>query len=149
MAQVWEKITPEEREEIVVSRNGSVEHRQRVVEHTRLARRQAASMIGQAIWLLFAILEGLILLRVVLKFIAANPSNPFAALIYGFTDLFLWPFYGLTATPSYGGVVLEIPSLIALIVYALLGWVLVKFVWLILYRPAPAAEVETYDEDIR
>jgi hypothetical protein len=81
-------------------------------------------------------LEALIGLRVVLKLIAANPSNPFAAMIYAFTDLFLWPFSGLTMAPSYNGMVLEIPAMIAIFVYALVGWLLVRLVWLLFYNPA-------------
>ena len=53
----------------------------------------------QVVWLLFGILEALIAIRILLKLIAANPNSPIAALIYGFTDLFLFPFAGLTATP--------------------------------------------------
>jgi hypothetical protein len=148
MARVWNKETPEEREKVVVTQNAGLKHRERIVENTGLARRQTASMISQVIWLLFGILEGLIILRIVFKFIAANPSNPFASLVYGITDLFLWPFYGLIGTPSYGGMALEISSFIALIVYALISWLLVKIVWLI-FRPAPTEVIETYDEEIR
>ena len=67
--------------------------------------------------LFFGILEGLIALRILLKLIAANPNSPFAAMLYRFTDIFLFPFAGLTATPSAGGMVLEISSFIALAVY--------------------------------
>ena len=70
----------------------------------------------QLVWLLFGMLETLIALRIVLKLIAANPDSPIAALIYSFTDLFLAPFAGLTATPTAGGMVLELSSFIALII---------------------------------
>ena len=49
----------------------------------------------QLVWLLFGILEALIALRIGLKLIGANPASPVAAFLYGFTDLFLWPFAGL------------------------------------------------------
>jgi hypothetical protein len=149
MAQVWKKETPEEREEVVVTRSGHTMHQERFVEHTGLARREAAYSITQLLWLLFGILEGLIVLRFLLKLIAANPANPFADLVYQVTDIFLWPFYGLTETPSVDGIVLEIPSVIALIVYAFISWVLVKIVWLLLYRSPSTHVVETYDEDVR
>src|SRR5260370_41604935 len=76
----------------------------------------------QLIWLLLGLLEALFALRVVLKLIAANAASPFAALLYNFTGLFLLPFAGLTATPAAGGMVLEISTIIARIVYAFLGW---------------------------
>lgn len=91
--------------------------------------------ITYIIWLVFGILESLILLRVGLKLIAANPASPFAALIYNLTDIFLFPFVGLTSTPASGGMVLEISSIIAIFVYALLAWALERIVWIIFYRP--------------
>ncbi len=149
MAQVWKSESPEEREQVVVSRRGNVVHRERVIERPGQERREAAYLISQLIWLAFGILEGLIVLRIGLKLIAANPANPFASLVFGISDVFLWPFFGLTGTPAYGGYVLEISSIIALIVYALAAWVLVKIVWLLLYRAPSTPVVETYDEEIR
>ncbi|RJP51024.1 MAG: YggT family protein [Anaerolineaceae bacterium] len=89
----------------------------------------------QLIWLFLGILEGLIALRIGLKLIAANPDSPIVALIYGFTNLFLWPFAGMTATPSAGGMVLELSSFFAMAVYALIAWVIERIVWVIFYRP--------------
>jgi len=89
----------------------------------------------QLVWLFFGILEALIALRIGLKLIGANAASPIAAFIYGVTSLFLAPFAGLTGTPSAGGMVLEISSVIALLVYALIAWALVKIVQVIFYRP--------------
>jgi hypothetical protein len=93
----------------------------------------------QLIWLGLGLLEGLIALRIFLKLIGANAANSFAGLLYSFTDLFLLPFVGLTGTPAAGGMVLEISSVIAMIVYALLAWVLERLVWVLFYRPRTAA----------
>jgi hypothetical protein len=89
----------------------------------------------QLVWLLFGILEALIALRIGLKLIGANPDSPIAVFIYGFTSLFLAPFAGLTGTPSAGGMVLEISSVIAMLVYALIAWALERTIWVIFYRP--------------
>ena len=89
----------------------------------------------QLIWLLFGILEALIALRIGLKLIGANPDSPIVALIYGFTYLFLFPFEGMTATPSAGGMVLELSSMFAMVIYALIAWVVERIVWVIFYRP--------------
>ncbi len=148
MPEVYSNETPDEEEKIVVDQTGGVEHRERVVQDTAGASRMAAYRISQVIWLLFGILDGLIALRIILKFIAANPANPFAYFIYSFTEIFLWPFNGLTLTPSFGGMVLEISSLIAMIIYWLIAWVLVKIVWLALYRNSTTV-VQTYDSDRR
>ena len=89
----------------------------------------------QLVWLVFGMLEGLIALRIVLKLIAANPASPIAALIYGFTDFFLFPFAGLTATPAVGNMVLELSSIFAMVIYALIAWAVERVVWLVFYRP--------------
>ncbi len=98
--------------------------------------------LTQLVWLFFGILETLIAMRILLKLIAANPNSPIAALIYMFTDLFLFPFAGLTATPSAGGMVLELSSLFAMVIYALVAWAIERTIWVIFYRPrGPVVEV--------
>ena len=91
--------------------------------------------LTQLVWLLFGILEALIGLRVLLKLIAANPNSPFAALVYNASSLFVWPFAGLTRTPAAEGMVLDIPSIIAMFVYALVAWAIVRLIWIVLDRP--------------
>jgi hypothetical protein len=90
----------------------------------------------QLIWLLFGILEALIALRVGLKLIGANPDSPIVAMIYGFTALFLLPFTNLIGTPTVGNIVLELSSLFAMLIYALIAWAIERTVWLIFYRPS-------------
>ena len=89
----------------------------------------------QLIWLLLAILETLIALRIGLKLIVANPANPMVAFLYGFTYLFLFPFAGMIASPSSGSIVLELSSVFAMLVYALIAWAVQRIVWLLFYRP--------------
>jgi hypothetical protein len=89
----------------------------------------------QLIWLLLGILEGLIAIRIGLMLIGANPNSPIVALIYGFTGLFLFPFIGLIASPTAGNLVLELSSLFAMLIYALLAWAAERIVWLVFYRP--------------
>ena len=89
----------------------------------------------QLVWLFFGILEALIALRIGLKLIGANPDSPIVALIYGFTYLFLFPFEGMTVAPSAGGMVLEISSMFAMLIYGLIAWAIERTVWVIFYRP--------------
>jgi uncharacterized protein YggT (Ycf19 family) len=107
----------------------------------------------QWIWLVLGIVESLIAMRVVLKIIAANPGSPFAAFIYNLSAVFLYPFAGLVGTPATGGMVLEISSIIAMMVYALLAWGIERTVWVIFYRPrgslvgvTQTTTSENYDE---
>ena len=133
-------------EKVHVQQQSGYERQTKVVEDHNAQRRLTVSRIASLTWLFFGILLASIGLRVVLKLIAANPDNPFAGLVYAFTDLFLLPFSGLTITPSAQGMVLEIPAIIAMFVYALIGWVLVRLVWLVLYHPA-ARSVRTVERE--
>jgi hypothetical protein len=90
----------------------------------------------QLIWLLFGILEAVIALRIGLKLIGANPDSSIVALIYGFTHLFLFPFAGLVSSPTAGNMVLELSSMFAMLIYALIAWAVERTVWLIFYRPS-------------
>lgn len=86
------------------------------------------------IQLAFVILNGLIALRFLLKLMAANPANPFAQLIYFLTTPFLWPFQGITFTPTLGGIEIEFFSLIAIAVYSLIAWIITQLIWLLFSR---------------
>jgi len=90
---------------------------------------------SQLIWLVFGILEALIILRIGLKLIGANPESPIVTLIYGITGLFLIPFVGIVGSPTSGNMVLETSSMFALGVYALIAIAFERLVWLIFYRP--------------
>ncbi len=94
-------------------------------------RRLAAQRIVQLVYWIFGLIEGLILIRFVLKALGANPSAGFAQFIYGITAPLVAPFYGLFGNPSAQGSVLELHSIVALIVYALLAWLIAKLVWIL------------------
>lgn len=89
----------------------------------------------QVIWLLLGILESAIALRFMFKLIGVNAANPFATLLYAVTDLFVAPFASLTGAPAAGGMILEISSLIAMIVYLLIAWAIERIVYVLFYRP--------------
>lgn len=98
-------------------------------------QRIATFKATQMIWLLLGLLEAAIALRVLFKLIAVNASNPFAAFLYKVTDLFVAPFASLVGAPKAGGMVLEISSLIAMIVYLFIAWALERIVYVLFYRP--------------
>lgn len=97
--------------------------------------RVATFKARELIWLLFGVLEGLLALRFIFKLIAANPGNTFASFLYALTGFFLAPFTSLTSAPSAGGMVFEFSTLIAMVVYALVGWALERLVYVLFYRP--------------
>jgi hypothetical protein len=75
------------------------------------------------VWYLVGLIEALLALRVVLSILGANRGNAFAELIYGVTYPLVSPFFGLFGyTFEYGVARLEIETLVAMAVYALVGW---------------------------
>jgi hypothetical protein len=95
------------------------------------ARRRSSYRLVQGIWLLFGIVEGLLAVRFVLKLLGANESAGFASFIYAATGPFLAPFNNLFGTPASGGMVLEMNTIVAIIVYMLMAWLIAKVVWLL------------------
>ncbi len=133
-------------EKIRVNENGGFEYREQVVEDPIAAYRATLSKITNFVWLVFGMLESLLFLRLFLKLIAANPANPFANFIYSTSGLFLWPFTGLTANPAIGGQVLEVNTLIAMIVYTLIGWAVVGLISVV-FSPTPHGRVSIYERN--
>lgn len=88
--------------------------------------------IEQIVWLLFGILASLLALRFVLVLLAANQSNGFANLIYSATYPFVAPFFGLFGSRfQYGVTRVEVETLVAIAVYALVTWAIVKLIRII------------------
>jgi len=96
-----------------------------------------ASRVSQVVWTIIGLIEALIAFRFILKLIGANAGNGFVNFIYGFSDFFVKPFLGIVSDPTSGKSILEINSLIAMLVYLVLGWVVIRLVWLIYDVTAP------------
>ena len=135
-------------EETVVQRDPTVQAQRQVVEDSGATGRVLVARIAALIWVLFGVLDALIALRILLKLIAANPGSGFADFVYKLTGVFLAPFSGLVASPVIGNGVFEISSIIALFVYALLAWVIVRVFRLIFTPPRTSRSVTTYRRDL-
>ncbi|HUS15306.1 MAG TPA: hypothetical protein VM536_09850 [Chloroflexia bacterium] len=111
----------------------------RVVAHTSSAavvdpaaeRAAGVDWISRLVWFLVGLLEVLLALRFVLLLTGADPNVGFAQLIYGVTGPFVAPFAGLFGAPlTYEGAATTgrfAPEiLVAMVVYALIGWALAK-----------------------
>ena len=133
----------EQRERVVTDQAG-LAHRERTVQDVAGEHRQKILKVSQVIWLFVGTVEVLIGLRVLLKLIGANPANDFAGFVYNSAGVFLAPFLDLTGSPSSGSIVLEIPSLIAMLVHALVGWGVVRWI-LPLFDRQTTRSTSTYD----
>jgi YggT family protein len=112
-------------------------------------RRMMAWRFTQAIWLVFGVIEGLLAIRFALRALGANASAGFAEFVYGITAPFVAPFVGLFGNPSSSGSVLELNTIVAMIAYALLGWLLAKIVWLVVGEERSAVTTRSTSVDTR
>ncbi len=86
------------------------------------------------IYLFFGVINAMLLIRIVLKMLAANPLSGFASFVYSITGIFLAPFRNLLPAVTSGRAVLEVSAVVAIIVYALIGWGLARLVAIMMSR---------------
>lgn len=83
-------------------------------------------IIGRIIWLLGAIVIGLLLLRFFFILFGASPLNDFVRFVYDITKPLVSPFFGLFNYNYVAGkAVVEVPCLVAIVVYTLIASMLV------------------------
>ncbi len=101
---------------------------------TSAERQPAGSAIARAaqiVYLILGIGEALMIARVALKLLAANADVGFVRFVYGVSAPLVAPFQGIFATPTSQSNVLELSSLVAIVVYAVIAWALVRVVLII------------------
>lgn len=91
------------------------------------------------IYLVFGVIDGLLVIRLVLKLLGANPDAAFTRWTYGVTDVLLAPFRNLLPTIGNTQSQLEMSVVVAILVYALIGWVLARLLAIIFSRNVTVA----------
>lgn len=90
------------------------------------------STVGNVVWYIVGLIEVLLAFRFALKLLGANPSSGFVDFIYNVTGILTAPFdsiFGVTTAPAGDvGSVFEPSILVAAVVYALIGWGIVKLI---------------------
>lgn len=84
----------------------------------------------------FVLVEGLIVIRILLKALGGNPFNPFVNFIYSLTYPFVFPFLSAFnwQTASTGLGIFEFGSLLAIVFYILLNYAIVRLLIIITSR---------------
>lgn len=85
--------------------------------------RSRTSSITRAVYWLLGLLEGLLAFRLILKLLGASTSSSFVAFVYNVSRIFVASFAGIFKPVESG---LETSTLVAIVVYALVGWGLAK-----------------------
>lgn len=84
------------------------------------------------VYYILGVLEVLLAFRLIFKLLGANPQSPFVSVIYSVSEAFLIPFNGIFRSAVTKGIeaqaVLEPTTIIAMIVYAIIAWGIVKLI---------------------
>lgn len=80
----------------------------------------------QIVWYILGIIEALLLIRFILRLLDANSSAGFTQFIYSISGALDAPFLAVLPANSISGSVLEWSTLLAMIVYWLIAWAIVK-----------------------
>jgi len=94
----------------------------------------------QVIWYILGIIEVLLMFRIILKVLGANPNSGFTYLIYTLSAPFAVPFQGILQISYEEGHIFEWTTLMAMAVYAILAFGLIQLFQLV--KPTTPEEVE-------
>jgi uncharacterized membrane protein len=141
-----DEVAVDRREETVTTQQPGYAATQQVVRDVAAERRLGQYQVARIVYTILGVLQILLGLRFALKLIAADPNAGFAAFIYGITAPFVAPFAGLVANWSTGAMVFEVTTLIAMAVYALFFWVVLRIIPLLLDRPSARSVTRSTSE---
>lgn len=94
----------------------------------------------QIVWYVLAVLEILLALRFLLKLFAANPQAGFTQFIYVITGFFAAPFFIVFKVSQVQGSIFEWSTLLAMAVYLLIAFMIVKAI--IMIKPVSTKEAD-------
>ena len=135
------------RDETVTTQQPGYAATEQVTRDVAAERRLGFYQVTRIIYTILGILEILLGLRFALKLIAANAASGFAVFIYGITSPFVAPFRALVGTPTAGRTVFETTTLIAMAVYWLLTWVIVRVLQVAADRPSARTVTRSVREE--
>ena len=91
--------------------------------------------IASLIYFVSGVIEIILAFRFVFKLTGANPGSTFVSMIYNISRVLIQPFSGIFPTAVTTGLevkaVFEPTSLVALLVYAVLTWGIIKLVYIL------------------
>jgi hypothetical protein len=80
----------------------------------------------QVVWYIVGLLEALLAFRFVLKLLGANPVAGFTSFIYSLSQPFAAPFLNVFRISRVEGSIFEWTTLLAMLVYWLIAWAIIK-----------------------
>lgn len=96
----------------------------------------------QVVWYILGVLEVLLAFRFVLKLLGANPGAGFSSFIYSVTYPFIAPFSSVFGASSAGGSIFEWTTLLAMVVYWMVAFAILKVLTMSKAVTTPEAAVK-------
>ena len=125
--------------------NGNlVQREEQVYEDTYTARYNTLDRVARIVQFIFGLLLVLLALRFLFRIINAGTGNGLVNFIYNITAPFVGPFNGIFNDQAISNAsVVEISTLIAIGIYALLAWGVVKMLYVFFAPDRSTREVHT------
>src|SRR3989344_4460118 len=101
----------------------------------------------QIVWYILGLVEVLLAFRFVLKLLGANPDAGFSAFIYGVTYVFAAPFLSVFRITQVAGSVVEWTTLLAMAVYWIVAFGIIKLFLMGKTVSTPEAAVKLNDQE--
>jgi len=101
----------------------------------------------QIVWYVLGFIEVLLMFRFVLKLLAANSGAGFTKLIYGVTHIFAAPFISVFRMTYVEGSVFEWTTLLAMLVYFIIAWGIIKIFLMSKTVSTPEAAVKLDNQE--
>jgi hypothetical protein len=112
-----------------------------VVSAAQTSKATSSQRLSYFIYFIFGALEILLAFRLILKLMGASTASAFVRFIYSVSAIFIWPFEGIFRRAVSEGIetasVLEPSTIVALIVYAVIAWGVVRLVGVLSGEPQP------------
>lgn len=130
------------------SQGNLVQHQEEFIGNPNVRRWNVLERVSQLIYFLLGLLEILLALRFIFRLFDAGSGSTLVDFIYTVTNPLVAPFNGVFNDQALNrGNVLEVSTLLAMLIYALVGWGIVRLLHFIL-KPAQAGE-EAYSSTSR
>lgn len=114
-------------------RETNVQDGNTTVQRQTVARSSQVSgvVIAQrVVWFIIGLINAIIALRFIFLLLGANRGAGFTDFIYSASAPFVAPFVGIFGEPVYGESVFEVSSILAIVIYLLIGWGITKLITL-------------------
>ncbi len=118
-----------------VERNQALNLHEKKQSITTANHNSSVRRVVSIVYFLTGALELLLLMRIILHLINANPDNAFANFINGLSAPFVSWFATIIQDPAITSTsFLEVTTMLAMLVFALAAWLISRLIWLVFSR---------------